>query len=531
MLDSSAVEADAVWDSKTGLASEERKAGAKRRKASAEKRSDLPDFIEPQLCQTLSRPPGGKGWLHEIKFDGYRIQMRVADGEVTLKTRKGLDWTERYSAIATAAAELPDAIIDGEICALDHNGAPDFAALQAALSEGNTGSLVYFAFDLLFDGEEDLRSLPLVERKARLEELLSTIDTDSNIRFVEHFETGGDAVLRSACRLSLEGIISKEANAPYISGRSKSWAKSKCRAGHEVVIGGYTKTGNRFRSLIVGVHRGKSFVYTGRVGTGFGGNKVANLLSALKPLKARQSPFSGKSPPARGDEIVWVKPELVAEIEFAGWTSDGLVRQAAFKGLREDKPAGEVEAEKPAAPNTELLEPSPSPPRSRGRSAGKANVMGVLISSPDKILWPAAGDSKEVTKEDLARYYEAVGPWMISHIRGRPCSIIRAPEGVGGEQFFQRHAMPGTSNLLELVTVFGDRKPYLQIDRVEGLAAVAQLGAVELHPWNCEPHQPEVPGRLVFDLDPAPDVEFSDCRRSCSGDEGAFGTARSCPLL
>ena len=509
MLDSSAVEADAVWDSKTGLAAEERKTGAKRRKASAEKRSDLPDFIDPQLCETLSRPPGGKGWLHEIKFDGYRIQMRVADGEVTLKTRKGLDWTKRYSAIATAATELPDAIIDGEICALDHNGAPDFAALQAALSEGKTGSLVYFAFDLLFDGKEDLRSLPVIERKARLEELLSTLDTNSNIRFVEHFETGGDAVLRSACRLSLEGIISKEANAPYVSGRSKSWAKSKCRAGHEVVIGGYTKTGNRFRSLIVGVHRGKSFVYTGRVGTGFGGNKVATLLSALKPLKVRRSPFTGKSPPKRGDEIVWVKPELVAEIEFAGWTSDGLVRQAAFKGLREDKPAGEVEAEKPADPDTELLEPSPSQPRSAGRNAGKANVMGVLISSPDKVLWPPAGDSKEVTKEDLARYYEAVGPWIIGHIRGRPCSIIRAPEGVGGEQFFQRHAMPGTSILLELTTVFGDRKPYLQIDRVEGLAAVAQLGAVELHPWNCEPHQPEVPGRLVFDLDPAPDVDFS----------------------
>ncbi len=508
MFDQAAVDADAVWDSKSGLAADLRKAG-KSRKSAVRDPARLPEFIEPQLCQTLPRPPSGKDWLHEIKLDGYRIQLRIADGHVSLKTRKGLDWTGKYPAIAAAAAPLPNAIIDGEICALDRNGAPDFAALQAALSQGDTGSLVYFAFDLLFDGGEDLRSLPLIERKARLEDLLSVLDATSNIRFVEHFETGGDAVLRSACRLSLEGIISKSAKSPYTSGRSASWAKSKCRAGHEVVIGGYTKTGPRFRSLLVGVHRGKDFVYTGRVGTGFGGNKLAALLSALKPIERDRSPFSGKAPPKRGHEIVWVKPVLVAEIEFAGWTSDGLVRQAAFKGLREDKPAVEVEAERPADADTELLEPTAAATPSGKRSGGRANVMGVLISSPDKVLWQAAFDRPAVTKEDLARYYEAVGPWLIQHIRGRPCSIIRTPDGIGGEQFFQRHAMPGTSNLLELVTVFGDRKPYLQIDRVEGLAAVAQIGAVELHPWNCEPHQPEVPGRLVFDLDPAPDVAFS----------------------
>lgn len=502
MTETPAVRADAVWDSKSGLAARKRKT------SQAGERSDLPDFIEPQLCQTLSRPPSGKGWLHEIKFDGYRIQMRTVDGKVTLKTRKGLDWTHRYSAIAVAAAELPDAIVDGEVCALDHNGAPDFAALQAALSEGNTGALVYFAFDLLYDGEEDLRPLPLTERKTRLQELLSAFRAEDNIRFVEHFETAGDAVLRSACRLSLEGIISKQAKASYSSGRSASWAKSKCRAGHEVVIGGYATTDGRFRSLLVGVHRGKSFVYTGRVGTGFGGKKAQALLSALKPLETSRSPFTSGFVSKRGDKIVWVKPELVAEIEFAGWTSDGLVRQAAYKGLRDDKPAGEVEAEKPAEPDIELVEPSPAGRRS-SRRAGKANVMGLLISNPDKVLWPATGETGEITKEELARYYEAVGSWMINHIRGRPCSIIRAPDGIGGEKFFQRHAMRGTSNLLELVQVFGDRKPYLQIDRVEGLAAVAQLGAVELHPWNCEPHQPEVPGRLVFDIDPAPDVPFS----------------------
>ena len=509
MLQGGQVQADAVWDSRAGLAAAERKAEARgKKKPNAVTAVHLPDFIAPQLCETTDRPPSAAGWLHEIKFDGYRIQMRVLDGEVTLNTRKGLDWTAKYAAIARAAGKLPDAIIDGEICALDENGAPDFAALQAALSEGKTDALVYFAFDLLFAGGKDLRALPLMKRKERLQRLVSEAGDDARLRFVEHFETGGEAVLRSACRLSLEGIVSKRGDAPYVSGRTDTWVKSKCRAGHEVVIGGYATTGGKFRSLLVGVHRGDGFVYMGRVGTGYAAAKVRNLLPTLRALETAKSPFTGIGAPKREPGVFWLKPELVAEIEFAGWTSDGLVRQAAFKGLRGDKPAAEVEAEKPAPPaKTEVPQPA-VPSSSKPRRGGKVDVMGVLISSPDKQLWPDANDRKPVTKEDLARYYEAVGPWLIDHIRGRPCSIIRAPDGVGGEQFFQRHAIPGTSSLLHLVTVFGDRKPYLQIDRVEGLAAVAQLGAVELHPWNCEPQQPEVPGRLVFDLDPGPDVPF-----------------------
>ncbi len=521
------VEADAVWDSSEGLAAEERAegvkttAGLKKSKSNAKSkqraRSTMPDFIAPQLCETLQRPPAAKGWIHEIKFDGYRIQMRVAGGQVTLKTRKGLDWTAKYPAIAKSAEELPDAIIDGEICALDENGAPDFAALQAALSEGNTDDLVFFAFDLLFEGGVDHRDRPLTERKDRLSQLLSDAGDDPRLRFVEHFETGGDAVLKSACRLSLEGIVSKKSDAAYQSGRSDTWAKSKCRAGHEVVIGAYATTNGAFRSLLVGVYRADHFVYVGRVGTGYGAKVVDQILPQLQKLKTSKSPFTGIGAPKKSTDIVWLKPELVAEIEFAGWTADGQVRQASFKGLRQDKPAKEVEAEKPTEPDeVETPEPddapkSPPSPRkkpSRLRKGAKVDVMGVLISSPDKELWPDALDGEPVTKVDLAQYYEAVGPWLIDHIKGRPCSIIRAPDGIGGEQFFQRHAMQGTSNLIEQVKVSGDKQPYLQIDRIEGLAAVAQIGGAELHPWNCEPYQPDVPGRLVFDLDPGPDVDF-----------------------
>jgi bifunctional non-homologous end joining protein LigD len=514
-----AAEPDAVWDSKEGLAADERKkarlAPAAIRKASPKVPvAVMPAFIEPQLCEIRERPPTGDGWLHEIKFDGYRIQIRVEGGTATLKTRKGLDWTARFGALAEEAEALPDCIIDGEIVALDDVGAPDFAAMQVALSEERTDDLVFYAFDLLFDGEEDLRPSPLSDRKERLEPLLKRHlpSKAARIRFVEHFETGGDAVLRSACKLSLEGIVSKELDAPYRSGRTKAWVKSKCRAGHEVIIGGWATTNGQFRSLIVGVHRGDHLVHIGRVGTGFGAAKVKTLLPRLPAVEAGKSPFSGGAPMKKDPSVHWVRPELVAEIEFAGWTSDGMVRQASFKGLREDKPAGEVEAEAPAkttdVPDVEeAVKATKAPPR---RAKGdKAIVMGVVITHPDKELWPDANDGTPVTKEDLARYFEAVGSWMMPHLQGRPCSIVRAPDGYAGQQFFQRHAMQGMSNLLEQVTVFGDKKPYLQIDRLEGLAAIAQSAALELHPWNCQPGQPEVPGRLVFDLDPGPDVAFS----------------------
>jgi bifunctional non-homologous end joining protein LigD len=465
----------------------------------------MPDFIAPQLAKRVDRPPGGEGWVHEIKFDGYRMQMRIEDGRAVLRTRAGLDWTDRFPAIAKAGAALPDAIVDGEIVALDARGSPDFAGLQAALAEEQTDDLIYFVFDLLFDGGEDLREAPLSERKGRLKALLG--EGDERLRYVEHFTNAGEAVLSSACRMSLEGIVSKDPGATYRSGRGETWLKSKCRAGHEVVLGGWTTTDDAFRSLIAGVWRDGKLVHVGRIGTGFGREVVSRLMPKLKALEAKQSPFTGPGAPRPASNIHWLKPELVAEIEYAGFTGDGNIRQAAFKGLREDKPAAEVEAEVPEPAETaELAKPAPA--ARPVAKTGPSVVLGVTLSHPDKVLWPAANDEPPVTKLDLARYFEAVGGWMTPHLAGRPCSIVRTPDGIDGERFFQRHAMKGQSNLIEQVTVRGDRQPYLQIDRIEGLIAAAQVAATELHPWNCLPGQPEVPGRLVFDLDPAPDVSF-----------------------
>jgi bifunctional non-homologous end joining protein LigD len=471
-------------------------------------KDDMPDFIAPQLCKSASRLSSGDGWLHEIKFDGYRIQMRVEGGVVTLQTRTGLDWTDKFPAIAKAAEKLPDSILDGEVVALSTAGHPDFSAMQTALSEGNTDDLVFFVFDQLFSKGKDLRQMPLFERKRKLRKGLAKFIkmNSSPIRYVEHFKAGGDAILESARKAGLEGIVSKKANSAYRSGRSDNWLKAKCRPGQEVVIGGWNTTAGRFRSLMVGMHRGKHLVYAGIVGTGYGEGVLKRLLPTLRAVAATNSPFSGKGAPPGGRDVHWVKPKLVAEIEFAGWTGDGIVRQASFKGLRKDKPPHEVEPET----SRPVRESRPSTTQGSSRRAAIVSVLGIAISKPDKALWPDAGDGAPVTKLDLAAYFEAVGGWLLPHIEGRPCSILRAPDGINGATFFQRHTMPGMSKSLEEVRVSDDRKPYLQVGSSEGLIAIAQTAGLELHPWNCAPGKVDVPGRLVFDLDPAPDVDFAD---------------------
>jgi bifunctional non-homologous end joining protein LigD len=464
----------------------------------------MPDFIEPQLAKLVDRPPAGAGYAHEIKFDGYRVQLRVQNGKARIRTRSGLDWTPQFAAIAALAADLPDCIVDGEVCAVDPHHLPSFARLQEALSAGKSDRLVFFAFDLLVEGREDLRPLPLTTRKQRLESMLEDADLGAAIRYVEHFESTGNEVWLSACKMNLEGIVSKRLDAPYVSGRHGGWTKAKCRAGNEVVLGGWTTTAGRFRSLLAGVQRNGHLEYVGRIGTGYGESVRDQLLPALEKYTTDVSPFGGQDAPRKESNIHWLKPELVAEIDFAGWTGTGMIRHASFKGLRRDKPASDVVDERP-----ESAPPPPQlPPSSPRRKTGPHVVMGVTLSSPDKVMWPAAASGGAVTKLDLARYYESIGEWLLPHVRGRPCSLVRAPDGITGEQFFQRHAMAGISDLFTLVEVRGDKAPYVQIDRAETFIAVAQIGALELHPWNCAEGDPEVAGRLVFDLDPAPDVKF-----------------------
>jgi bifunctional non-homologous end joining protein LigD len=481
----------------------------------------VPKFIEPQLAKLVARPPDRDGWGHEVKFDGYRAQLNVEKGNAVIRTRTGLDWTERFKAIAKEASAFPDCIIDGEIVALDDRQLPNFGALQAALSAEKSDDLVFYAFDLLFEGREDLRGLALSERKARLEKFLSAQSASSRIRYVSHLQSNAEAVLASACKIGLEGIISKKLDAPYTSGRSDRWLKAKCRAGQEVVLGGWTTEAGTLRSLLAGVYRDGQLAYAGRIGTGYGRDVVKALLPKLSKLTREKSPFTGPNAPPKESNVRWLKPELIAEIEFEGWTGSGMIRQAAFKGLREDKDPRDVVAEtatmqkstekKPVRAKTraaQMTRAAAKKTNSAPAAAGAATVMGVTLSKPDKALWPDAGDGKPVTKLDLAHFYEQIGEWMLPHLAGRPCSLLRAPDGIEGQQFFQRHAMQGMSELFDFVKVRGDKAPYVQIDRVEALAAVAQVGALELHPWNCARNDPETAGRLVFDLDPAPDVKF-----------------------
>jgi bifunctional non-homologous end joining protein LigD len=461
----------------------------------ARSKNRLPPFIEPCLATLAKTPPSGPNWVHEIKFDGYRIQATVNGKKVRLLTRKGLDWTEKFGSLADDFRALPitTAIIDGELVVEDANGVSSFSALQNALKAGNDGALRYYAFDLLYRDGRDLRKLTLEQRKAQLAELLSKLPAGSRIRLSQHFETKGTLLLKKACSMGLEGIISKRRDLPYGSGRSKSWIKTKCSERQEFVIVGFTPSTTAKRAigaLALGQYEGGKLVYRGRVGTGFDERTAAELFAKLQPLQ-RTTPTVSEVPAAekrRG--LKWVEPQLVAEISFRSWTAGGIVRHAVFEGLREDKPASEVVMEKAA--DNDAAENSPQ-------------VDETKLTHPERLLWRDAG----ITKLGLAQYYAEVWPYIAPHIVRRPLSVVRCPDGADRTCFFQKHVKPGMAEGILRVRPKGEKEDYIYIDDFNGLIGLVQASVLEIHPWGCRIEDTEHADRLTFDLDPGPGVEWS----------------------
>jgi bifunctional non-homologous end joining protein LigD len=482
-------------------------------KAGAAKRLD---FIEPCLATLQRDAPSGEEWLHEVKFDGYRMQAQLAGTGVRLLTRTGLDWTKKFGGeIVAELGQLncTDAIIDGEIVVLADSGVSSFPLLQADLSANRTDRFTYYVFDLMRLDGQDLRREPLVERKKALQDLLGKQAENAAVRFSDHFAEPGKVMLEHACRMGLEGIVSKRADAPYRSGRGLSWVKSKCTLRQEFVIGGYLpsdKTGRGLRSLLVGYHERGKLHYAGRVGTGFSSRTAADLKKKLDALKSKASPFATAVPKGKG--LVWVKPDLVGEVEFRSWTSDHIIRHASFQGLREDKPAEEVVQEKPkkATGKTESkARPASRKAASAAGSAGTAKTL-VKLSHPDKFLWP----DERVTKEGLLDHYAQVWPRMQQFVVKRPLALLRAPDGIGGPRFFQKHASAGMHDKIVRMRDPTDGEEILFIEDFDGVAALVQYGVVEIHIWGCTIDALEKPDQIIFDLDPDEGVEVKAVREA-----------------
>lgn len=521
---------DHVWDSGKGLREpkseretkpESGKRTTPKRRAALERllrsapKEDFPGFIAPQLAEEARSAPNGGNWVHELKLDGYRIQVHVQAGtrggaaKARLFTRKGLDWTARMPALARSAAKLgvENAILDGEIVVLDNSGRSSFSELQAAFQNGKDAAMVYFAFDLLHLNGRNLRGLPLIQRKEILEELLSQSDSNSTLKFCEHIEARGDVVFAKASELGAEGIVSKLVSAPYTSGRGNTWLKRKATIQQEFVIGGFSpvaKTGRGIGSLLLGYYDSGKLIYAGRCGTGFSQEVERMLRVRLDALVQHASSFAELPKEARPGAI-WVKPELVAQVAFAGWTKDDLIRQSSFKNLRDDKPTAEVIRESAFIGDESSHEAGAAAKSDTKPKAGKVDrepIAELGITNPRKVLDEESG----MTKQDLAEYYLAVAERMLPHIAGRPLSVLRCPDGIGKQAFFQKHISAGLPNGVYTVPIAnrktGKREEFLTLSSAEGLVGMAQMGVLEIHPWGSKNDAVDRPDRIIFDLDP-----------------------------
>jgi bifunctional non-homologous end joining protein LigD len=474
----------------------------------------LPAFVPPCLASLSDNPPDSDIWVHEIKFDGYRIQARLDRGRVKLLTRKGLDWAEKFPTVAAAIAKLPveRALIDGEIVAEGNDGISSFSLLQQDLKEKRDDRMAFYAFDLMHLDGADLTLLPLTSRKDALTKLLKRQPTRGPIRLSESLTEAGTTLLRHACKMGLEGIISKLADAPYRSGRSHDWIKTKCSNRQELVVAGVvssTADRNAVGALVLGFYEDGKLHYAGRTGTGFTHELARTLYHKLMALKTNKMPFETLPAEERGvRKPIWVEPKLVVEVDFRGWTHGGRVRQASFQGVREDKSAEEVMQEKAIPAATRKVEVK----RSALARKADVSVAGVHLTHPDRIYWEDVG----ITKRNLADFYVQVWKWTRPHLIGRPIALVRCPEGASGQCFFQKHARAGIpTEHLHLVPEKGDK--IISIDDLDGLIALVQGGVLEIHTRGTTIDDRERADRLVFDLDPGPSIGWKDVVSAARG--------------
>ncbi len=475
----------------------------------------LPEFIAPQLATLMATPPTGEQFIHEIKFDGYRALGRIDHGKggtgVTVTTRNGNNWTEKFRSIAAALERLDvnSAYLDGEIVALGPNGQSDFQALQNSFDKSPNTPLYYFIFDLLFLNGHDLRDQPLLNRKALLQELLEK-DPQDQLRYSSHWSGDAEKFLQQCCRQKLEGMVCKDGGQPYRSGRNADWLKVKCKQRQEFVIVGYTapKGGRQhFGALLLGVQNEAGLHYVGRVGTGFSVASLGKLKKVLAALVTKQPPVENP-PRERGN--TWVRPQLVCEVEFGEFTKDQILRHAVFHGLREDKKAKEVKLEKPAVeptPRKEKKAPLSKAAVPKRTKSAPAKTAQVTLTHPDKVLFPPDGPNKQ----EVADYYEKIARRMLPYVERRPLALLRFPQGAGKAGFFQKHvALDRVETGLAAIALAEKHhtQQYRYLVTAQGLRSMVQLSALELHVWGSRIDDPEHADELVFDLDPAPDVNW-----------------------
>jgi bifunctional non-homologous end joining protein LigD len=509
-----AADRDRVWDIARGGITADPKTAAP--PPGARQRA-MPERVSAQLAAPAAEPPAGDSWLHEIKYDGYRLLARIAEGNVRLLTRNGLDWTGRFPSLARAFSALPagSALIDGEVVALAADGTTSFARLQDALARGDTADLVYFAFDLLYRNGWDLTGAALEDRKAALAALVPPA-AEGVLRYSDHQEGRGPDFFRLACAHRLEGIVAKRRDRPYRAGRSSDWLKVKCHKQDEFVVIGFTEPSGRrlgFGALLLGYHDAEGTLrYAGRVGTGFSDRLLAELRPRLDRMARREAPAAlPKGASQKG--VHWVEPRLVAEVRYAEWTADGVLRQPAFLGLREDKspeevvyppPAGDGRADPSAGRTRREDEGQTAPAPARG---GGVRFAGVRLSHPDRVLYPEEG----ITKLALAQYYERVKEWALPHLAHRALSLLRCPAGHHKHCFYQKHLSAGVPDVVGRVAIVEKSVSgtYLVVEDLAGLVAMVQLGVLEIHPWGSTVDRLETPDRITFDFDPDEGLSWS----------------------